>query len=435
MSIDSLDARALWPYNNDDWDELWERDTEFDDLYLQFGNSSFTTPDNAGGTHTHVDSPGHTHTSSSHRHTISAGLAAGTVGVGIDDPGGMPAYVCCAEVHSHTSVNGAYTAVSFDTQYITGASSETAAVPYLRVVVLKPKKVAADIPINSMAFGDTSTKPHGFDKVSGSYEELFLRGAETGLYGGGTSSDDTHDHTTSDSHDHAPVNHTHGSVLCGYGGSVGCLNSGATRAVRPLQHHNVSLSSKAIGDTDTTVATILEASFTPEFIKLLGLYNSGSRPRTPVGICIGFVNSVANIPANWSVVGAAYDLQPRMTLVDGDVGNTGGDNDHGHTADHGHTWTSNHNHTTRPRFTTGDVHPDAGVTQALDMVSFPVDNHTHSWTVGDASPTCNDAEVTLDDADGRPPYRTLLLIKKDSLNRKDVSNGTIYGTEDVALAA
>jgi len=43
--------------------------------------------------------------------------------------------------------------------------------------------------------------------------------------------------------------------------------------------------------------------------------------------------------------------------------------------------------------------------------------------------------VTLDSVDGRPPYRTLLLIEKDSLNRKEVSNGTIYGTEDLVIAA
>lgn len=435
MSVDHMDIRALWPYNNDNWDELWERDTEFDDLYFQFGNSSFTSPDNAGGTHTHADSAGHLHTSPPHRHTILAGSATGTVGVGIEEVGPDPpaSHVCSAEAHSHSSVNGAYRSVSFDTQYVTGVSSEIAAVPYLRVVVLKPKKVAADIPINSMAFGDTSTKPEGFEKVSSSYEGLFLRGAESGLYGGGTSSDDTHDHTTSDSHDHAPVNHAHGSVLCGYGGSIGCGDSGI-RNVRSLQHHNVSLSLAAIGDTDTTVPTILEASFTPEFIKLLGLYNSGSRPRTPVGICLGFVNSVANIPSNWSVVGAGYELQPRVTLVDGSVGDTGGDNDHDHTADHGHSWTSDHGHSARLSFT-GAAHPDAGAVQALDRLAFPGDAHSHTWTIGDAAPTCDNVEVTLDDADGRPPYRTLLLIKKDSLNRKDVSLGTVYGTEDLVMAA
>jgi len=58
--------------------------------------------------------------------------------------------------------------------------------------------------------------------------------------------------------------------------------------------------------------------------------------------------------------------------------------------------------------------------------------HSHRRST---SPTADTAVVTLDSVDGRPPYRTLLLIEKDSLNRKEVSNGTIYGTEDLVIAA
>jgi len=136
--------------------------------------------------------------------------------------------------------------------------------------------------VNGMIFSDDAGVPSGYDEVSASYEGRFLRGAETGLYGGGTSSDSTHDHTA-DTHKHTPVAHGHPQALCGSANPTVGTSKGAF-ACRGPRHHNVTLTTNSnVPDTDGKVVTVVDATYTPAFIKLLGLYNNSGKPRTPVG--------------------------------------------------------------------------------------------------------------------------------------------------------
>lgn len=440
MGIDSVNTRVLWSGTVAALANKpgWTRDDACDGRFLQGDDETYTGPSNAGGSHTHTNSS-HTHVGISHTHTFSGALAAPSSGVDIQQSASglndVVARTPPGGVHDHRSATSVSSTITYSSTSLTIASvdADVSAPQYMQMIVIKPNDQWQDIPDDANCYTDETTAPTGFANdlfLSG----LYVRGADAAGDGGGTGGFVEHDHGTPADHDHDPALHLHLLSQVGTPSRAYQLqsNTGGTQTpVETLRHHDVTLMNKALADVSSDSAGATAASSNdPDYIKLRGIKNTSGVAATPVGVIAAFVGDVTaapdsgGIPPNWIICdgdgGLTEDCTDRQilsTTVNGDIGKTdvddGVDTINSHTnaiaGTHNHTHTGPHDHTPNQSERPGHLRTVASPTNGVVGAA-----HNHSWLVGTSIPQMLSASVTVDTADGRTAYRTVVWIKKIS---------------------
>jgi len=381
----------------------WSRDTAFDGKYVlgaSVGGGGGATGGNATHAHTVVD---HTHTSAAtHLHTIVLNAASTfrlpAAGVG------KPA----TTTHAHASFNSANNNTTLESTSVTLQGANNAP-PYYEVIFIKSGGTD-DVPNNAVAFLDNSTVPAGWTAYA-SGTNVFWKGAGTGAGAGGTGGSATHSHSESalTPHIHNQATHTHASVNSGATKTVGAAGGSTTLTIALGTHvHATSLNGGGSGDVGGINVTTQNANGQPPYKNLYAIQNTSGGELLTSTIIGLWTSTVGSIPTNWARVSGMDDYFLHNATNSGDIGGTGGANQHTHTADtHGHTGLS-HNHTATIGSGSTIGFDDGIFTAVSDR------DHTHTATVGNATPTYNNTIVTVNNntsKDNYPPYVEVLFIK------------------------
>jgi len=393
----------------------WALDLAFTYRFLQGENITYTGPAYGGGTHSHSDTtgggPGHTHAGNVHYHGFYAGSTS-CLGVQILSPPDVPMTVSGAE-HAHATAASNPATITYSTDPIT-VNAAAAIPPYFAALMLQPTTINARIPEGALCFSDGESPPAGYDLADSGWADRYLLGATVG---GTTGGNETHEHT-SPAHKHTPGTHTHAAKTCGAASTeVGAVANTVGESTAYAAHHDVTLNtpSPALDDVNTTAVTINAASNDPGFIRLLGIVKAASgKAPIPEGVILPFVGPVDELPSEWVLCDGqngtldCTDRQVKITITGGEVGDTGGSNAHGHTVeDHGHTEAAHSNHSTSVSL--NKVIVTTGTTYALRTQW----SHNHTWYVNPATPTMQNAVITISDTDDkRAWYRTVLWVKR-----------------------
>lgn len=418
MGVDSLDVRVFWPSTLGSIDPGWEQDAAFDDRFLQGDDAAYAAPADDGGVHGHTADPEtHTHTGNPHTHVFSAGNAApSTVTVKFVTRGFLwvPDAAPPTGAHTHLSETSAGATITYQNKIVT-INTTDALPPYRTMIVIKPKLVTADVPDDAVCFTDETPTgdglPTGFAKYA-ALDGRFVRGANAGGANGGAA---THDHA-SPGHDHDDDTHSHTQTISGDSDPAFRTVTGTPEHITiPTKHHRVFLVGKVLNDVNDRAITVDAFSSEPAYIELLGIQNTSGAATTPVGIIVAFVGDADDIPSNWQICDGngdtldCTDKQIKSTGVDGDVGDTGGNNTHTHTSPtHDHTHAGGHNHTSNVTMYQAAVRQYEATLRNAPSAG----THTHSWTIGMGTPTMQNTVVTMSTDDGRSAYRTVVWIKK-----------------------
>ena len=425
-------GRIFWPGTNATIPGIgvtWEEDTAFAERYLQGDTTTYAGPANAGGSHTHT-SADHQHDGVAHTHDITADGTTHTVA--------MAATVnrdteCSDDAHGHVLVESASTSISYGNQDAHRWPTDTNHPPHVEVLVIGIVAAAGDqdIPDDAVVLGLTT--PAGFATL-GDLDDKFLRapadGGDSDLTGAGSAD---HTHTETGAHFHLGAAHVHADVDAGASDLTHLVDAGTPGLTRKAVHHNVSLQSQATNSGGVWITSDASSS-EPAYIKLLPLQVTGAQAPVDDSTIIPYVGTHAALAAlsGWELYAPADSLQVKCT-TDGDVGTTGGSNTHGHTSSHAHgpDWAA---HTHYETVTDdGAQAVDPGL-QDVILLTKDAAEHTHTWNVSSEQPATQSQSVKLSDEDGRPPYRTVLWIRKVA-PAKRVTLGTIHRTTKEVLAA
>jgi hypothetical protein len=406
----------------------WDRDTDFDDKYLQ-GHA--TTAGTNGGNATHSHTQSHTHTGVQHSHSFSAASVtptyvqarqfAGTQGSG--------------KTHSHSSVNTNYTTITYQND-TTSTSSDAMHPPYLELILLKPAGGATDlrVPDDGVLFQDSPSVATGYSEYAAANGKFIKISAGSGD-AGGTGGSSTHTHTVAD-HNHTADNHKHDYQQCGSSQPTGSFNTSGSLPIVQRYHHQVLTHTEASGAVNNhTGWTASAATSEPPYTALYPIANdSGSVKDVPLKAIIPFVGGTGDIPSGWILCDGSngtIDLtshQIKGTTTASAVGGGGGTLNHLHARpDHGHT-EGTHTHTRD----SPDIYPngtiDLGLPGATSNNPSYSKSHLHTWTWSSVAGTINSKTGhSTDTADGRMPYRTVLWIQYRPDPTVTVRGGTIKG--------
>jgi hypothetical protein len=429
--IPETGGRIFWTGTNatiPDKDVTWEEDTDFASRYLQGDTTTYTGPANAGGTHTHV-SIAHQPIGDEHTHLFGA---ASTFAGEIDadsSPGGT---LCSDGNHEHAGADSAGATITYSSPPVSVTwPASTDHPPYVKVLVIGIVAAAGDqdIPDDGVVLGLTT--PANFTKVAalnGRFLQATTSGGDSDLGGAGSA---THTHTQVGTHTHTPAAHTHPSADALWADLRRDVTAGSPGVSLLAVHHSVSLQSAATTLSSDAITSDASSS-EPSYIELLPVQNTSGGDLSPVddSTIIPYVGTYAQLAAlsGWELYAPADSLQVKCTTTDGDVGDTGGSNSHSHTCTHGHTH-GTHTHT--PTVSqTNNQGVDAGILGVIERSKTP---HFHTWTVAVQTPTVQDSSVPLTSKDGRPPYRTVLWIRKVAPTKR-ITLGTIHKTQKEVLA-
>jgi hypothetical protein len=309
----------------------------------------------------------------------------------------------------------------------------TAHPPHVEVLVINIVAASGDqdIPDDAVVLGLTT--PAGFTKHA-SLNGKFLRapssGGDSDLTGAGSA---THTHTETAAHTHTPAAHTHDSVTAGTSSFTHDVDSGSPGLSRLSAHHTIALQSQPTTISSDSITSDAGSS-EPAYIELLPLQNTSGGDLAPVedSTIIAFVGAHGTIPSGWELYAPADSLQVKCTTTD-IVGapSTGGSNSHTHSSDHGHTHSGTHTHSETVTTTTS-AQLDSGLTDVIALTK-KVAEHAHVWNIDGTTPTLQNDSVPLDSQPGRPPYRTVLWIRKVAPTKR-VTLGTLHKTQKVVLA-
>jgi len=412
---------------------LWEEDAAFADRYLQGDTVTYAGPANAGGSHTHTLTD-HTHLGVAHSHTFSgSAITFSTTGADLNDPGTDAA----DETHGHPDVITTPTAVTtYSTDAMTFIGKETHP-EHIRLIVLKVVAAAGDqyIPDDGVVLSNNANLPTGFTKVAalhGKFLRAVSSGEDSDLGGDGSA---THQHITGivDLHGHTANAHTHTGIASGDTGDAEqhtvLARGGTPTSTHSLNHHpSVSMDGATSGNLTDQIDASGFTSSEPAFIELLPLQNTSGGDVAPFGgsTIIPYIAAHGTIPAGWEFYAAGDGLQVKCTTTDGDVEDTGGDNNHVHTSSHGH------GQTFQPHLHTATVSNSSKLVRGGfdDVIAAP--SHTHTWTVTTSLLTIAEATPELETEDKRAAYRTVIWIQK---KRKRATDGTHHKSGRLVLAA
>ena len=428
MGFGTTRVRVLWPHDTGIKPipagfTVNGADADFDGRFLQGDDETFTGSANGGGTHTHADTTnggaGHNHLGDAHIHSVSAGVNTFTSNVGVNGGGFAGSHAN----HSHNASTSYITYITYDDANIT-LNDDTMTPLYVKATLLKPDDIGQDIPDDGVCFGDDADgAPDGYHICDGGggtvdYGGRYVLGTNVGGDGGDLGGAMFHQHGGSTAnHTHVADDHGHAAKICGSASAtVSITVQDGTKSTAVSNHHDVTLTSKALADVSNETATVANTVNDPDYVKLLGLQNTSGGALTPAGVILPFVGAVADIPKPWILCDGTgdsnvdcRDKQIKFTGSVVSIGNTGGSNAHGHTIGAGHIHTHGaHNHSS------------TATLEKVARIGFGVwplataNPHTHAWTIGNETPTMGVESHTLtvdDTVDGRAPYRTVVFVK------------------------
>lgn len=406
----------------------WSRYTNFDGKYFQGGESGFTTSANGGSATPNHTANAHGLTGNSHVHTFSGSGAITDNDEEVDEVLFSGVFIInTSEFHIHTHLSETSNTQTITYQNATPTvGTASAEPPNITVIAIKPDDANQDIPDDALCYTDNIALPGGDFTKFAAANGRFWKGAATGQDADTTGSGSaTHNHPSS--HTHTIDIHNHSQKTAGVGSpSTEGSSSSPTSTALSMAHHSVTLLSKSLSDLSSNDGNIASVNGEPAFVELLGIQNTSGLAAMELDLIIGYMGSEASIPTGWELVSATTDKQIRSTGTDGDVGNTGGSNSHGHgtSANHGHTHSGTHIHTAFER--------DAGsqaVHNTPNDVFTPIfsNRHNHSWSIGGTTPTTQNNTFTMSTDDGRFEYRTLIFIKSVPFSTVHIKGGFIKG--------
>lgn len=424
-----------WPSTEASIPSGWSRVAGLDSKYLQ-GTAAGVNPGATGGsaTHTHT-SPSLNHTQVAHTHNPSLTLsgfstsarATGTLYVA------SKTHTHGASVSSVTATNNATTAT------VVEASSDP---PYYDVIWIQSDGTT-DIPNSAVALFNSVTPPSGWGKADGGDSRpnmlgQFLRGAATGLDGGGTGGATTHTHTSSHTHTQNSHTHTVGSLEAS-SGTVGANPGDGSSGVATNGHtHTGSGTSPSTAATNNAAdGNIASANGEPPYRYLVPTQNTSGAGSTPGGVIGVWTGTLASIPSGWALcdgTGGTPDLRAyfvKSINVDGDLGLTGGTQGHGHSATaHNHTQAS---HSHGETYTSGVGVGTVGIGQLSGTAVIVLPGHTHTVSLASTIATNNSATLTVDtNSDTRPPFYAVAFIQ--ATNQAPTAPTTLYTNEGATTA-
>ena len=406
---------CLWTGTNASIPSGWSRVTALDDKYVK-GSAAAVNPGGTGGalTHSHTTT-GHVHTAN-HTHTVpNSPVGSGSTN---RDTGTV------RPIEAHTHVSNADTANPATS--LSSASPSTDSVShepaYFTVIYIQSDGTPSGFPVDAVVLWNASAgSPTGWNLADGGggrpdMRNRFIKGAAAAGNGGGTGGTDTHSHTVA-SHDHGTnFSHNHPNVTSSQtasslpGGSI----SGANVSTATGTHtHALDIGNQATdaitGNTDPTGSDDHKPAYTVEaFIQ----NNSGDQD-LHIGLIALWIGTLASIPAPWVLCDGGSgtpDLRGQFvrganTL--GDIGSTGGNVSHGHTAT-GHTHAvASHNHTVAAA-------AGAASNATAGATAVATGAHTHpSWAnTGASSFTSGSGTPAVANyTDTQPPFYTVAFIQ------------------------
>jgi len=358
-------------------------------------------------THNHLVED-HTHTPSSHFHTITP-VALGGLGEG--SGAGTSRYSAIA--HVHAAVNSESTTTTLNDGSIT-----------LNVVNNDPEHVSIifvksngtnDVADDLVGLWDGGAFPTNWNECDGSgttpdLQEMFLKGASTGADSNLTPTGDlaAHTHTVTAAHTHIEDAHVHTNVTIAAISTAAFTGGTASDLALTTHTHTASIQSTT-ATLQTTSPTFGTADGTPPWKKLVALQNNTGGDDLPVGIIALWTGNYLDIPEKWEAVSSMNNYFLKIASGVGEIGDTGGSSnpEHYHAGvAHTHTGNSHQGTGTCGGATTSgglDTPPNTGAAQAA---------HIHSLTIG--STTITYGNTTVDTNTGGsdyPEYIKAIFIK------------------------
>lgn len=426
-----INARVFWFGTAASIPTGWSRDTNFDEKFIEGVLTDIAA--DGGGSHSHTQS--HNHTGNTHTHNVTG-------------PSVTPQFTSnrtrdifganrSAVTHGHVQVTSPTATITYQND-TTSTSSDAAKPPFTKAIVIKPDDALQDVPDDAVVLGQEV--PTGWNLTDGTSGTInlstkFIIGADAAGDGSGTGGSSTHNHTIAN-HTHQDDQHAHG--FFGAGATTLTVKYNvvvANQMWNRLGHHDILLRGTTLSDVSTDAATIDNATFEPEFIKLLGIQNITGAAATPTGIIIMWIGTTSNIPngENWYLCDGTRTTpnitskQIKITTSDLEVEDTGGSNTHTHTSSaHGHTHSGTHVHST----TTNQVTEALGTTIPTTITHPSITKtHSHPWTISSTTPTIQNASISPVSADGRFTFKEVNFIKKLPPLTVHIKGGHIKGAD------
>jgi hypothetical protein len=393
----------LWNGTNAEVTALtnYSRETTLDGKYI-LGAASGVEPNATGGqtTHDHA-SPAHNHTQDSHLHTVT-----GAADTESGKPAGAGTAKFSTKAHTHNQVNSA-TATATNQTTVLDVNTTANDLTGRKVIFIKSNGTD-DVPDDGVAFFDNATLPASWTKI---LDNKWLVGA-----GAAADASDNSPANPLEAHNHTTVAHTHtqdahGHTSTASGTSVGsALGTGTGDYSNPKGHtHLVNLNAATAVNQDATVTLDGTEDGRPPYKRIFTIQNETGGDDLPDGIIGLWLGAKADIPTNWAEYTAMQEKFLEVTTVDGELGDTGGTDQHDHTANtHTHTQTA-HDHPTSMQ-----------AAPTMDTVrrgfSFPLSwwLHTHVWTIGTTAAVNQSTVATISNNTTKhnyPEYRTVAYIK------------------------
>src|SRR4030065_854455 len=193
---------VAWPSTAGTIPSGWQRVTALDSTYTREVPNASTDPGSTGGTTTH------THTTSSHNHTISHTHVSATSNQATGSITAGTASHLDLDPTTHTHTTGTISATTDNSGGATPSTSGTTSndPAYLSVIWITPTTTDTGIPDGALAMFNTTPLPGSWAIYTNS-QDRFLKGAVSSGDGGGTGGTATHNHTGEGSHTHTS-NHT-----------------------------------------------------------------------------------------------------------------------------------------------------------------------------------------------------------------------------------
>jgi len=399
----------VWSGSNGSIPTGWTRETSYDGKYV-LGLSGGASVGDTGGAETHnhtVDD--HTHTQNAHNHGVSGGAGSGSE----NSPSTGSSMIIILHTHiSRPSFNA--TAVNQNASVTLNATSNDP--PYHEVIFIKSDGTNGFA--NSMiGFSDLGSLISGWALCDGTaptpdLRNKFLQGALAGSDAGGTGgSSDSHTHTETATHNHTQNSHTHTNRNSRPGNGATEKRTGSTAPTKALATHRhlVAISTNTATNQVSSV-TLQNDDAQPTFRKLAIIQNNTGGDSLVHGLMGLWGSPVASIPNSWVQDSDMDGFFLKGANVLGEIADTGGGDQHTHTADaHTHTQDS-HAHTGSGGAPTLVDNSGFGMT-ASGVAS---NTHTHVWTVGGTVAVNQNTIVTVNNNTAEsnfPPHIVSVFVK------------------------
>lgn len=432
-----------WPYTNAEHPVPagFTRDDTHADRFLQ-GHAT-AGGSNGGGTHTHTFS--HTHPDDIHTHSVSLTTADGnTAAIGQRSGSGTNfAAGTVTNAHTHSSVTSSSGTQTYqtDSSATTASTSEPA---FAEAIFIRPDDASQQVPQYAVAFYDQTTVPAGFALADGNAESQdmggkFIKGATAASDPGADGGGGNHTHTYNHDHDIDTHSHTPG-VQSGPASQSTRVTTAITITLTDDETHDVELPVGGGGTTGSRSPTLSNKTYEPAHTELLAIERTAAGQDLPDGLIVAFTGDTTDLAAfpDWTLCdgdGGTLDLtasQIKMTTGTGRIGTVGGSDNQDHTI------ALPHNHAVTAHTHIGGLDGDIDFTITSGSGTRTVYSDikhvpSHGQTVGTAVTLAANAMAgDTSSVDSRPPFRTVLWIKRVVPATVHIKGGAIKGG---ALAA